>query len=471
MYYDQLGGIKLSDQSADYSNALAQERRDLAGRQDDHVPPAHGRALVGRRAVHERRPAVDVQRRARRTRRTSCTAAVEALKSVSAPDADTFVLHLATRDSEFLEKLAIPILPAHVWSKYPVARLDKVDGPIPTVTTAPYAAHEVGEERHHDPDAQRAVRRRPQRRQAARRQAHPDHLLREPRLDLPRRQPGQPRLRLRRPDSWARAREARRQQERAARLLAARRLLGDRVQLVPADRLGRSAAGPAKGVKTAVVQDLAIRKALAYAIDREKLIPTVYEGQGSTAYGLISPRFKRYFVDRKNTPLGYAFDPAKAKADAEGGRLELRADAVHEERRQGRSSSCSRSPRAREFQRMAQRVKADAAQGRHRHRPRVHLGRRDQQPHLRERQEQGPLRAQLRRVPVGLGRQRHDADADHGGAAVGQRLERLVLRQQGLRRRADRRAHRERRGRRDRRRAQGRGGRARATCRTCRSCT
>ena len=112
------------------------------------------------------------------------------------------------------------------------------------------------------------------------------------------------------------------------------------------------------------MQDPAIRKAIAYAIDREKLIPTVYEGQGSTAYGLISPRFKRYFVDRKNTPLGYAFDPAKAKADA---------------RRTG-GWNCAQTPCTKngvkaqfelltlssntEFQRMAQRIKADVAQGR-----------------------------------------------------------------------------------------------------------
>ena len=113
-------------------------------------------------------------------------------------------------------------------------------------------------------------------------------------------------------------------------------------------------------MKTAVVQNLAIRKALAYAIDREKLIPTVYDGQGVTAYGLISPRFKRYFIDRKNTPLGYAYDPAKAKATLKAG-----------------GWNCAQTPCTRngvkaqfelitlasstQFQRMAQRVKADAA--------------------------------------------------------------------------------------------------------------
>ena len=64
------------------------------------------------------------------------------------------------------------------------------------------------------------------------------------------------------------------------------------------------------------MQDPAIRKAVAYAIDREKLIPTVYEGQGTTAYGLISPRFKRYFVDRKDTPLGYALRPREGEGGA-----------------------------------------------------------------------------------------------------------------------------------------------------------
>jgi peptide/nickel transport system substrate-binding protein len=63
---------------------------------------------------------------------------ISAVKSASAPDAKTLVLHLTTRDSEFLEKLALPMLPQHVWSKIPIARLDKVSGPIPTVTTAPY---------------------------------------------------------------------------------------------------------------------------------------------------------------------------------------------------------------------------------------------------------------------------------------------------------------------------------------------
>ena len=41
-----------------------QGRRHLGGRQDDHLPPGTRHPLVGRQAVHERRRALDVQRRA-----------------------------------------------------------------------------------------------------------------------------------------------------------------------------------------------------------------------------------------------------------------------------------------------------------------------------------------------------------------------------------------------------------------------
>ena len=136
-YYDQLGGIKLSDQSADYRNALA---KSVESTPDGKTITFHLRT-----GVHwsDGKPftsadAVWTFNAVLKNKTNQLHGAVGPLKSVSAPDANTFVMHLATRDSEFLEKLAIPILPAHVWSKYPVARLDKVDGPIPTVTTAPY---------------------------------------------------------------------------------------------------------------------------------------------------------------------------------------------------------------------------------------------------------------------------------------------------------------------------------------------
>ena len=78
--------------------------------------------------------------------------------------------------------------------------------------------------------------------------------------------------------------------------------------------------GPAKGVKVKVVQDPAIRKALAYGINRESFAQTVYLGQAVTAYGLISPRFKLYYQDLSKDPkIAYNFDPAKAKAILKAG--------------------------------------------------------------------------------------------------------------------------------------------------------
>ena len=163
---------------------------------------------------------------------------VEALKSVSAPDKYTFVMHLATRDSEFLEKLAVPVLPAHAWSKYPVAKLDKVDGPIPTVTTAPYQLTKWEKNgttiltRNEQYDVARNGGKLP----AVKRilityYANPDSVYRDVNQgNLDYGYGG--------PDELGPARQEGRQRERQARLLAARRLLGDRVQLVPADRIG-----------------------------------------------------------------------------------------------------------------------------------------------------------------------------------------------------------------------------------------
>ena len=245
VYYDQLGGIKLSDQSADYSSALAQSVETAPDgktitfhlRKDVHW--SDGKPFTSADALWTFNAVLN-----NKTNQLHST--IEAVKSVSAPDADTFVLHLSTRDSEFLAKLAIPILPAHVWSKIPTNRLDKVDGPIPAVTTARLRAHEVGEERHHDPDAERRLRRRPQRRQAARGQAHPDHLLRESGLDLPGRRPGQAGLRLQRARGLGAPDQARPESRRPARSPRRAAATG-RSRSTPArPRARRSAAGRAR---------------------------------------------------------------------------------------------------------------------------------------------------------------------------------------------------------------------------------
>jgi peptide/nickel transport system substrate-binding protein len=243
---------------------------------------------------------------------------ISAVKSVSAPDRYTFVLHLATRDSEFLEKVAIPILPEHVWSKYPIAKLDKITGPIPAVTTAPWELMQWHQhattilERNPRYDTFRNGGKEPAiKRILITSYTNPDAVYRDVaqgNLDVA----------FNGPPNWApRAKKA-----------------PNTLQLVSAARGGyweiafnscppqgsTTCSGPAKGVKVKVVQDPAIRKALAYGIDRAVFPATVYDGQATTAYGLISPRFAQYFQDLSKDPqYAYAYDPAKAKAILKAG--------------------------------------------------------------------------------------------------------------------------------------------------------
>ena len=72
--------------------------------------------------------------------------------------------------------------------------------------------------------------------------------------------------------------------------------------------------GPAEGVRWQVVQDLAIRQALSWAIDRQDLVDTVYSGQADPGNGFISPFYKRYFESYEGDPeIGYTYDPGRAR--------------------------------------------------------------------------------------------------------------------------------------------------------------
>ena len=81
--------------------------------------------------------------------------------------------------------------------------------------------------------------------------------------------------------------------------------------------------GPGKDVNVKVVQDPAIRKALAWGIDRRNLVRVAYHGVGSPGNGLISPYYKArgYYKDWSTDPVvGYGYAPEKARAIlAEGG--------------------------------------------------------------------------------------------------------------------------------------------------------
>ncbi len=74
--------------------------------------------------------------------------------------------------------------------------------------------------------------------------------------------------------------------------------------------------GPAPGVHVKVVQDLAIRHAMQWAIDRDVIAREVWKNQAIPGGGLISPAYESrgYFKDWSKDPnLGYRYDPAKAR--------------------------------------------------------------------------------------------------------------------------------------------------------------
>jgi peptide/nickel transport system substrate-binding protein len=357
MFYDNLIGVKPSDQSLDYSSGLASsadvsaDGKTITFHLRTGIEWSDGKPFTSADVVWTYKAVI-----ANKTNQLHSE--LETLTSISAPDDATVVMHFTTRDSEFLQKLAIAILPAHIWSRYKTSQLDKVDGPIPTVTTAAYALthwEKLGTSIMTRNDRY-AVSRNGGRTPAVKRilvtyYANPDSIYRDvAQGNLDYGYDG--------PTSWAR--RAQTDANPNVHLNSSPRGGYWEIAFNSCPKTGSPiCSGPGKNVKTAVVQDPAIRKAVAYAIDREKLIPTVYGGQGVTAYSLISPRFTRYYVDRKNTPLGYAYDPAKA-------RKELKDDGW----------DCSQTPCTKggvkaqfeldtlssnkEFVHMAERVKADA---------------------------------------------------------------------------------------------------------------
>ncbi len=62
------------------------------------------------------------------------------------------------------------------------------------------------------------------------------------------------------------------------------------------------------------VQDVSLRQALYYALNRKDVLDVVLQGQGTVGNGLISPYYARYYQDFSQEPdIAYAYDPEKAK--------------------------------------------------------------------------------------------------------------------------------------------------------------
>ena len=192
VYYDQLTGLREKDQGLDYTTALSKsatvspDGKTITFHLRSGIHWSDGVPFTSADAVWTFKAVMDNQ-----TNQLHTT--IQGVKSVSAPDANTFVLHLTTRDSEFLEKLAIPILPKHVWDEVPGREARQDQRPDSDRHHRRVPAHAVAQERHDDHDAEPEVRPLPQRREGARGQAHPVHDVPEHGLGLPRRRPGEPR--------------------------------------------------------------------------------------------------------------------------------------------------------------------------------------------------------------------------------------------------------------------------------------
>jgi peptide/nickel transport system substrate-binding protein len=121
--------------------------------------------------------------------------------------------------------------------------------------------------------------------------------------------------------------------------------------------------GPAPDVRWQVVQDEAIRNALAWAIDRENLVRTVFNGQAEPGNGFISPFYKRYFESYEGDPeIGYTYDPERAQQVLADGGWNCPDDGICE--KDGLRAEFELLVRAefKEDQNAAQRIKAWASE-------------------------------------------------------------------------------------------------------------
>jgi peptide/nickel transport system substrate-binding protein len=119
--------------------------------------------------------------------------------------------------------------------------------------------------------------------------------------------------------------------------------------------------GPAEGVNWEVVQDDAIREALSWAIDRDNLVETVYDGQADPGNGFISPFYKRYYQSYADDPeIGYHFDPDKARQVLTEGGWACPSDGVCEKNGLKAQFELLVRSEEKEDQNVAQRIKASA---------------------------------------------------------------------------------------------------------------
>lgn len=227
------------------------------------------------------------------------------VKSVVAPNPTTVILHLSAPDVR-ISTIFVPIFPKHVFAKYPVKQLDKIAWPMPTVTTAPYQISSWNKDgttvltanphfRGPKPVVQRVLETY---------YSNQDGVLRDLKLgNLDMVVDGDAR--------WA-------EQLQGNSSVHVWSSPAPGFQEIAFNSCPPTGAGecnkPGPDVDVGVVQNHAIREALAYGIDRPNIAKANYAGQSLPAYGLISPYYSTYYKDWSHDPqIGYQYNRAKAK--------------------------------------------------------------------------------------------------------------------------------------------------------------
>jgi peptide/nickel transport system substrate-binding protein len=227
------------------------------------------------------------------------SSAVEAVKSWEATDDTTVVAHLKHRSVE-MNSLWIYILPEHIWKQADNKNWEKFNPPLPLVGSGPYVVTKW------NANGTTVMERNPYFRRS---NSGPERVLmtyygdsngavtdlEQNRLDL------MPSDTLDVPD--------------ATRL---QRTPGVHVYRSPPIGLEYWVFNLAKRVTSrvhkSVIQDRAIRTALAWSMDRAKLVEASLFGFGAPGNTQLSHSYGRYTLDLSGDPvLGYRYDPARAR--------------------------------------------------------------------------------------------------------------------------------------------------------------
>jgi peptide/nickel transport system substrate-binding protein len=222
---------------------------------------------------------------------------LEGVKSFVAESPTTVVAHLK-HPSARMDNLWIPILPEHVWKAADPKHLDKFQPPIPMVGSGPWIVSA------YSPKGTTIMTRNPNFFEGAK---GPDRLL----FILYRTKDSMAQdIGLDRLDVMYVADPSQYQTLASNKSLQRFRSPGFSFLYW----VFNQSPNAAPGVHTKVVQDLAIRRALSYGLDRKKIVDTVLRGLGTRGNAILSPAYTRWYTDFSKDPqLGYAYDPAKAR--------------------------------------------------------------------------------------------------------------------------------------------------------------